>query len=143
MRGTRLGPGAFDDGINPAERFQGLNASLQVRLDPARGLLLEPFWLRSEHPAFSASGSAGAQAGFNQLYASSNYLSEGPMRPYAGTDNVPGHELGGLLRLSGAWSVTGSWDLGAAYEHFATGEVLQRAGVPSGSYGYVRSTFRY
>lgn len=134
-----------------------------------------------------ASGGAAARAGFNQLYASSSYVSEGLflstsnllllapslslaptattslsleyglarrlveddaayaglMRAYAGTENVPGHEIGGLLRVAGSWSATERLGLGFAYEHLAAGEVLQRAGVPAGHYGYVRTTFRY
>lgn len=133
-----------------------------------------------------ASGS-GILKGFNQLYASTNYLSEGSflsssnllliapglslsptsttalsieygfarrlqeddaayagqMRAYAGTQNVPGQEIGGLLRIVGTWSATEHLSLFFTYEHLAAGEVLDRAQLPSSSYGYVGTTFRY
>ena len=257
LRATRLARGAFDDGIDDAERLQGLHASLAW--GPGRGgrLFLDPFWFRSERPAAGAgglsgldardsfgmrlwgrsealsfdwvlarqagrsvgrdvgalglfaaqsylladggwmprvgarldlaSGGGGSRAGFDQLYASSSYVSEGLflstsnlllvtptlavapsattslsieyglarrlvegdaayaglMRAYPGTAQVPGHELGGLLRLGGSWTVVEGLVLGFVYEHLAAGEVLRGAGVPSGHYGYVRSTFRY
>lgn len=128
-----------------------------------------------------------ASVGFDQLYASSNYSSEGLflsnsnllllapslalaptpatslsleygvaerlsevdavyaglMRAYPGTQGVPGHEIGGLLRLNGRWSATENLALGFTYEHLAAGDVLQQARVPSGSYGYVFTTVRY
>ena len=130
---------------------------------------------------------SGTLKGFNQLYASSNYLGEGlflstsnllliapgisasptpttilsieygfarrlkeddaayagQMRAYAGTQNVPGHEVGGLLRVAWSWSATEHPTLFFNYEHLAAGDVLIRARLPSGSYGYVGATFRY
>ena len=65
------------------------------------------------------------------------------MRAYPGTESVSGQELGGLLRVAGAWSVTERMVLNVAFEHLAAGEVLRRAGVPSGSYGYGGTTWRY
>ena len=129
----------------------------------------------------------GTQRGFNQLYASSNYLGEGRflslsnllliapgisvsptpttnlsveygfarrlsendavyaagMRAYPGTDNVAGHEIGGLLRVAASWSVTRNLTLSLDYEHLAAGDVLTRAHLPSGSYGYLGATFRF
>lgn len=130
---------------------------------------------------------AGTLKGFNQLYASSNYLGEGQflslsnlvmiapgiavsptartslsaeygfaqrlnqgdaayaggMRAYAGTQNVTGHEIGGLLRVTSSWSATEHLTLFFNYEHLAAGEVLTRAGLPSSSYCYAGATFRY
>lgn len=122
----------------------------------------------------------GTVKGFNQLYASSNYLGEGQFlslsnllmtapgisvsptprtklsieygfarrlnendAAYAGTQGVPGHEIGGLFRLVGTWSVGKHLTLFFNYEHLAAGEVLKQARLPSGSYGYVGATFRY
>jgi len=65
------------------------------------------------------------------------------MRAYAGTQNVPGHEIGGLLRIAGTWSATEHLTLFMDYEHLTAGDVLKRARLPSGSYGYVGATFRY
>ncbi|MES2949469.1 MAG: alginate export family protein [Pseudomonadota bacterium] len=67
----------------------------------------------------------------------------GGMRAYAGTQNVPGHAIGGLLRVLGTWSASKQWTLFVNYEQLSAGDVLQRAGLPSGSYGYVGATLRY
>jgi hypothetical protein len=129
----------------------------------------------------------GTLKGFNQLYASSNYLGDGlflslsnllmiapgvsvsptprtnlsieygfarrltegdaayggGMRAYAGTQNVRGHEIGGLLRVVGSWSARDPLSFLVGLEHLAAGDVLQRAGLPSGTYGYLGATFRY
>ncbi|MBP6507073.1 MAG: MFS transporter [Opitutaceae bacterium] len=129
----------------------------------------------------------GTQRGFNQLYASSNYLGDGRflslsnllliapgisatptpatslaieygfarrlaehdaayaggMRTYPGTQNVPGRDIGGLLRFTGNWSATAHVALFCSYEHLSAGDVLQRVQLPSGSYGYVGTTLRY
>mgnify|MGYP001602640757 CR=1 FL=1 len=67
----------------------------------------------------------------------------GGMRAYAGTQNVPGHEIGGLLRIVASWSATERLTLFFNYEHLAAGDVLQRVHLPSGSYCYVGATIRY
>lgn len=129
----------------------------------------------------------GTLKGFNQLYASSNYLGEGQflslsnllmvapgvaisptaktnlsmeygfarrlnendaayaggMRAYAGTQKVPGHDIGNLLRIVDTWSVSEQLTLFFNYEHLIAGDVLKRADIPSGSYGYVGATYRY
>ncbi|MDO8653200.1 MAG: alginate export family protein [Undibacterium sp.] len=129
----------------------------------------------------------GALKGFNQLYASSNYLGEGQflslnnllmiapgisvaptprtslsveygfarrlnendavyaggMRAYSGTQNVSGHEIGGLLRVVGSWAVSESVGFFLNFEHLVAGDVIKRARLPSGSYGYIGATFRY
>ncbi len=129
----------------------------------------------------------GTLNGFNQLYASSNYLGEGQflslsnllmiapgvsvsptpatnlsieygfarrldasdaayaggMRAYTGTQDVAGHEIGGLLRVVGTLAASEGLTLFFNLEHFAAGDVLRRAQLPSGSYGYVGATFRY
>jgi hypothetical protein len=261
LRATRQRPGAFDEGINNAERLQGLNASLIVSPGAGPNVYLEPFWIHSEKPDFRSGGrigrdvrdtlgarlwgrygrlrfgwtlahqtggfgdrdinawglfavqsfelsnvgwkprvtshidiasgggayGSGTLKGFNQLYASSNYLGEGQflslsnllmiapgisvsptsranfsfeygiarrlkeddaayaggMRAYAGTQNVPGHKTGGLIRIAGTYSASKHLTLFVNYEHLAVGGVLKRVGLPSGSYGYVGATFRY
>lgn len=65
------------------------------------------------------------------------------MRAYARTQNVQGHEIGGLLRVFGTMTANRYLTLFFNYEHMAVGDVLKRAGLPSGSYGYVGATFRY
>lgn len=261
LRATRLARGGFDEEVNPAERLQGINASLIVSPGAGPNTYLDAFWFHSENPALRLAGrvgrderstlgtrlwgrrgelrfdwtlahqsgtvmerpvdawgvfavqslalsgegwkprltahidiaSGGAVAGkgvyrgFNQLYASSNYLGEGQflslsnlvlvapgvavsptprttlsaeygvarrlkesdaayaggMRAYAGTQNVPGRALGGLLRVVGSWSVSEHLNLTLNVEHLAAGDVLRRAHLPSGSYAYVGATLRY
>ncbi len=67
----------------------------------------------------------------------------GGMRAYAGTQDVPGHYIGGITRLSGSWSTTPSLTFAADFEYFAAGDALARSGYPSGRYGYVSATYRY
>ncbi len=130
---------------------------------------------------------AGPVKGFNQLYASSNYLGEGRflslsnlllfapgisakptpttdlaveygfarrltqddavyaggMRAYPGTQSAPGHQIGGLLRVTASWSVTEHLTLFFNYEHLAAGEALKHAHLPSGSYAYMGMTLRF
>ncbi|MEC5161371.1 MULTISPECIES: alginate export family protein [unclassified Janthinobacterium] len=133
-----------------------------------------------------ASGSATLK-GFNQLYASSNYLGEGQflslsnllmlapglavsptprshlsveygfarrlkegdaayagaMRAYAGSQDVPGREIGGLLRAVGTWSASDHLTLFLNVERLVAGDVLKRAQYPSGGYAYIGATWRY
>lgn len=67
----------------------------------------------------------------------------GGMRAYAGTQNVSGHEIGGLLRVVSSWSATEHLTLFLNYEYLAAGDVLKRVRLPSGSYSNVGATFRY
>jgi hypothetical protein len=260
LRATRLERGFLDEGINDAERLQGVNASLIVSPRGRPNIYLEPFWIHSEKPGFRAGDQTGvddrhtfgarlwgrqgrfrfdwtiarqtgefmdrdvdawgvfavqslslsdkgwkprltshvdiasggtrrtgALKGFNQLYASSNYLGEGQflslsnllliapgialsptsktslsaelgfarrlkesdaayaggMRAYAGTELVRGHEIGRLLRINGSWSASKYLTFFVNYERLDAGRVLERARLPSGSYGYVGATFRY
>lgn len=65
------------------------------------------------------------------------------MRAYPGTQNVPGHDVGGLLRIAASWQLTEHFTAFLDYEHLARGAVLKRADLPSGSYAYIGATFRY
>jgi len=84
-----------------------------------------------------------AEYGFARRLTAKDAAYSGGMRAYAGTQNVPGHEIGGLLRIAGTWAATEHLTLFMDYEHLAAGDVLKRARLPSGSYGYVGATFRY
>ena len=81
--------------------------------------------------------------GFARRLAEDDAVYAGGMRAYPGTQNVSGQEVGGLLRVSGSWSVTKHLTLFVDYEHLAAGDVLRHVGLISGSYGYVGATFRY
>lgn len=67
----------------------------------------------------------------------------GGMRPYAGTQNLPGHDMGRLLRASGSYAVNDHLTVNFDYERFDVGKVLKQAHLPSGSFTYIGSTFRY
>ncbi|QSI78632.1 alginate export family protein [Niveibacterium microcysteis] len=67
----------------------------------------------------------------------------GGMRPYAGTQNVPGREIGGLFRVIGSWSVCSQLTVFLNYEHLTPGAVLKGVQRPAGTYAYVGATFRY
>lgn len=262
LRATRLGSGAFDEEVDEDVRLQGLNASVNVSADPSRaGLVVDPFWLHSEDPAFRAGAHTGrderdtfgarvfgrrgrlrfdwtaalqtgefegrdveawglfavqsvelsdegwrprltshidvASGGgmhgegplraFHPLYSSSGYLGEGRLlslsnlvlaapgialsptpkldlsaelgfarrfteddavvggglRAYPRTDEVSGHGIGRLLRIAGNWRLNDAASLAWSYEHLAAGDVLDRAGLPSGRFAFVSLTLRY
>lgn len=67
----------------------------------------------------------------------------GGMRAYAGTENVEGHAIGGLLRIGGTWAISEHLTWSFNYEHLSAGAVLERAHLRSGSYSSIGATFRY
>lgn len=58
FRATRLGSGAFDDGINPRETLRGLNAGIAV--GDGGVSFLEPFWFHTTQAAHRVAGRIGA-----------------------------------------------------------------------------------
>lgn len=98
-------------------------------------------------PGLSVAPSSGttlsAEYGFARRLETRDAAYAGGLRAYAGTRNVPGHDLGGLLRVMGTWSACANLTLFFNYEHFAAGAVLTRARLRSGSYAYAGATFRY
>lgn len=81
--------------------------------------------------------------GFARRLVGGDAAYAGGMRPYAGTQAMPGHDIGRLLRLSGTWAVSDHLTLFANWEQFAAGDLLRRAGVSSGRYGQIGATLRY
>lgn len=67
----------------------------------------------------------------------------GQMRPYAGSREVSGREIGGLLRVGASWEATKNLTLSLDFEHMTPGDVLHQIDAPGGSYGYVAATYRY
>ena len=90
----------------------------------------------------TATTSVSLEYGFARRLTSSDAAYGGLMRPYAGTHNVPGHSIGRLLRLGTSWTPRKSLTVFANFEYLAAGAVLQRAHLPSGSYGQVGFTYR-
>lgn len=98
-------------------------------------------------PGFSISPTPqinlSAEYGFAQRLKDDDAVYAGGMRAYTNTQNITGHKIGGLLRVGGTWSANEYLSLSLNYEDFDAGDVLKRANLPSGSYGYVSATFRY
>lgn len=67
----------------------------------------------------------------------------GGMRPYAGTQSLRGREVGSIVRVLASWSVAPRWTLFMNYEDMHAGDLLRRAGLSSGRYVYVGTTYRY
>lgn len=67
----------------------------------------------------------------------------GGMKAYAGTQNLPGRDIGTIHRLWATWSGTEHLSVVGAIEHFETGDLLKRAHRPSGRFAYVALTLRY
>lgn len=91
----------------------------------------------------TAATTLSVEYGFARRLRENDAAYAGGLRAYAGTQNVSGHEIGGLLRVVWTWSGTKHLTLSLNYEHLAAGDVLRHAGLPSGSYGYTGATFRY
>lgn len=95
----------------------------------------------------SASTHVSVEYGFAQRLTRDDAAYGGGMRSYAGTREVPGRTIGGLLRVSGSW--TGDWisnnkvTLTGGYEYLDAGEVLKAAQLRSAGYGYLSLTLRY
>jgi hypothetical protein len=95
----------------------------------------------------SASTNLAVEYGLARRLTSEDAAYGGGMRSYDGTRAAAGHQIGGLLRVSGSW--TGSWvgnnkvTLSSGYEYLDAGEVLRAAQFRSAGYGYVSVTLRY
>jgi hypothetical protein len=84
-----------------------------------------------------------AEYGFARRLEEGDAAYAAGMQAYAGTQQVPGHEIGGLLRVAGTWSASEHLAFFFTYEHLDAGEVLRRVHLASGSYAYVGATFHY
>lgn len=136
------GGGAYGSGT--VKRFNPLYSSSNY-LGEGRFLSLSNLFQIA--PGISVSPTAttniAIEYGFARRLTDDDAAYAGGLRAYPGTQNVKGHEIGYLLRITGNWSVTENLTLSLDYEHLAAGEVLERAQLPSGSYGYVGATFRF
>lgn len=91
----------------------------------------------------TASTNLSAEYGFARRLNEHDAAYAGGMRAYAGSQNVPGKQIGGLLRLAGTWAASAQLSLLFNYEHLDVGEVLKQVHLPSGSYATVGATYRY
>ncbi|WP_447936376.1 alginate export family protein [Thermomonas fusca] len=67
----------------------------------------------------------------------------GGMRAYTGTQDISGHHIGNLMRLSGTWSPSTRLTFNLTAEHLAAGHFLRKAGFGSGTYAQFGATYRY
>ncbi len=143
--GTRLdlasGGGAY--GAGTLKSFNQLYASSGYLGD---GLFLSTSNLALLTPGISASPTSSTnlsvEYGFARRLSANDAVYGGLMRAYSGTQNVPGHTVGRLLRIGGNWTASARLTLFANFEYLAAGDVLQRAKVSSGSYTQLGVTFR-
>jgi hypothetical protein len=63
--------------------------------------------------------------------------------PYAGTQNVAGHEIGQAARLQAVWSISPRLSFTGRLEHVKAGDVLTRAGYHSSNFGAGWISFRF
>lgn len=81
--------------------------------------------------------------GFAWRLAEKDAVYAGLMRPYSGTPNVSGHEVGRLFRFYATWTTGNHMNVFANFEYLATGRVLSRAGQPSGHFANIGMSYRY
>ncbi|MBT9502453.1 MAG: alginate export family protein [Burkholderiaceae bacterium] len=102
-------------------------------------LMIAPGLSVSPTPATTLS----VEYGFARRFDAHDAAYAGGMRAYAGTQGLPGRQIGGLLRVVGTWSLSAQLSLFLNHERFDAGELLRRAGLPSGRYSHVGATWRY
>lgn len=112
---------------------QGRFLSLSNLLLITPGLELSP----------SRGSSLSVRYGFARRLKEGDAAYAGSMKPYPGTSNLKGGDIGRLLRVAGSHTLSRSIVLSAGIERMAAGDLLRRAGVPSGSYSYFEFTLRY
>lgn len=131
-------------GTGPVHAFNPLYTSSSY-LGEGRFLALSNLLLIA--PGFAVSPTKGTT--FSLEYGIARRLAEedavyfGGMRAGPGTQDVPGQDIGKLLRIGGKWSPRDGATLSFGFEHLEAGDVLDRAGLPSGSYGFVSMTLRF
>jgi hypothetical protein len=81
--------------------------------------------------------------GLARRFAAEEAARAGGTRAYEGTQDVRGREIGGLLRVVATRTIGTRLTLFATHERLVAGDVLDRADLPSGSYGHVGATLRY
>lgn len=81
--------------------------------------------------------------GFARRLDARDAVYAGGMRAYAGTEDVPGRNIGALARFSGTWSASRNLSFNANIEHLAAGSVLQSADFHSATYLQLDLTYRY
>lgn len=98
-------------------------------------------------PGFAVSPTKGTtlslEYGIARRVAEDDAVYLGGMRAGPGTQDLPGHDIGRLLRIGAKWSPRDGTTLSLGFEHLDAGDVLDRAGLPAGSYGLMSMTLRF
>jgi hypothetical protein len=98
-------------------------------------------------PGISASpttrSNVSIEYGFARRLDENDAVYAGGMRAYAGTQSVPGHDIGAVFRLVASLSTDRHTTFFLNYEHLQAGDVLRRAGLPSSSYVVIGTTYRF
>jgi hypothetical protein len=110
-------------------QFLGLSNLLLV----APGIALAP----------SATTTLSFEYGYARRLDADDDVYAGGMRAYAGTQDVPGHHIGNLIRLSASWSLSTRLSFNLNVERLAAGHFLREAGFGSGTYAQLGATYRY
>lgn len=137
---------ASGGGVNsgPLNLFHPLYASSNYL---SEGQFLGLSNLRMVTPGLALSPSATTRLaidyGVAQRFDEQDAVYAGGLRAYAGTGNVPGKEIGSLLRLSASWAVNPHLTLFSTVERFNAGRVLERTQRASARYVNLGLTYRY
>lgn len=67
----------------------------------------------------------------------------GTKAPYAGTQNVPGRDVGRQARLRIAWAINPHITLAGTFEHVFAGDVLKRAGFSDSTFTATQLQFKF
>jgi hypothetical protein len=135
------GGGTYGTGV--VKGFNQLYASSGYLGD---GLFLSTSNLALVTPGFfvtpTATTTLSLEYGFARRFTANDAAYGGLMRAYAGTQSVPGHSIGRLLRIGTSWAPRKSLTLFANFEYLDAGAVLHRVHLASGSYAQVGFTYR-
>jgi hypothetical protein len=112
---------------------EGRLLSLSNLLLVAPGLSLSP----------TPSSELALECGFARRLSPHDAAFAGGMRAYPGTQDVGGRGIGTLLRAAWSWSATDHVTVSVGFERLEAGDVLERAGLPSGNFLYASTTIRW
>jgi len=64
-------------------------------------------------------------------------------KPYAGTQNLTGSDVGQAFRAQTSWKITPRFSLTGRYEYFAAGDLLTRLNYTDSNYAAIWTSFRF
>ena len=123
------GGGAYGpDGVKDFNPLYGSGQYLSegLLLSNSNLLLLTPGLAVSPTPDIDVA----IEYGFARRLTDEDAAYAGLMRPYAGTQTVAGHEIGGLFRLYGTWAAGHHVSIFANVEYLSAGDVLTKLASP-------------